>query len=556
MQEPPDRPQTKQCKSPNCARAGEDLPLDEFYKAEFGTGRRAQCKACVKAVINAARGRRRQKAGAQADHPTAAPTAAPTAWPSVAAFDAEDDVSDLDPREVERRQREADKETEYFEARDRRRNSDFNAMHPADFADEFATGVANDDSPAAKALSAKASREKRQEFNEQMGEFAQDLRDATVKSSMDGSAISDNIPARHAPYVTMLAEQERRFGNRRWARSISIAEAHEQLSRQQMIHVAETCFRDKIEPAGYARFPRPDAPTKRTACVLLSDIHLGSELDSLDEPVTYRATEEARRLEYVLRQFVDYKSQYREHTTALVILNGDIIEGNLQHDLRAGSPLAEQKAIFWEYFVRFIAHVAECYPSVHVECQPGNHGRDKLRHPGRATSSKWDGHEWTMYYALKMMCSGLKNVTWSIPFRQIGIVDLYGSKLGVTHADTELKLGDPDTKSKDNAAALDKVNSTRIYGVELDAWVFGHYHKGRYQPRSPRVLWNPALVPPNGHARTSGYIGEPCGQWIWEAVEGYPIGDVRLVEVGLAQDRDERLGTLIKPFRFSMLEAA
>jgi hypothetical protein len=155
-----------------------------------------------------------------------------------------------------------------------------------------------------------------------------------------------------------------------------------------------------------------------------------------------------------------------------------------------------------------------------------------------------------------MMCSGLRNVTWSIPFRAVSIIDLYGAKLGATHADTELKLGDPDTKAKENAAALDKVNATRLYGVDFAAWVFGHYHKARYQARNPRQLWNSALVPPNGHARTSGYVGEACGQWMWEAVPGYPVGDTRFIEVDRAQDTDERLGTLLPPFRFSMLDEA
>lgn len=436
--------------------------------------------------------------------------------------------------------------------RQRRRESDFDAMKPLDFDNEYNTSVSNDNGANAKKTSARAASEKRQEFNASMGAFATDLRDAAVRASQDASPVVSHMPAARASYVKDLAEQERRYGNRRWARSISIAEAHEQMSREQMIYVAETYFRDKVEPVGYARFVKPAATAKRTACLLLSDLHLGSDLDALDEPVAFGAIQEARRLEFILREFIDFKPQYRDKTTALVIINGDIIEGMLLHDMRSGAPLAEQKTIFWKLFLPFISLIAAQYPSVHIECQPGNHGRDKLRHPGRATTSKWDSHEFSMYVALKMMCAGLKNVTWSIPFRAVSIVDLHGAKLGVTHADTELKLGDPDTKSRENAASLDKVNATRIYGVEFDGWVFGHYHKARYQPRTPKVLWNAALVPPNGHARTSGYIDEPQGQFIWESVEGHIFGDVRFLEVGRAQDEDERLGKLIEPFRFSM----
>jgi hypothetical protein len=34
-------------------------------------------------------------------------------------------------------------------------------------------------------------------------------------------------------------------------------------------------------------------------------------------------------------------------------------------------------------------------------------------------------------------------------------------------------------------------------------------------------------------------------------VEGYPIGDARFIEVGPAQDKDEKLGKIIEPFRFT-----
>lgn len=537
MTAPSTPPSTKRCTGP----CGRDLPLDEeHFRRRTGAGEsgwRSKCKECS----NAERSERRGKTKA----PSAAAVPPRERWACLKAFDAEA----VEEKTDERAEREA-------AAREARRNSDFDALKPEDFAKEFDTSVANDRTETVRdrAERSRAAQEKRQEFNRRMGEFASDLRDAAETTAQDGGTIGEHLPARHAEYIAALAEQERRFGNRRWARSIAIAEAHEQLSREAMIHVAETYFHDKVEPTGYARFPRPDKPMKRTACVLLSDIHLGSELDSLDEPVSYRAIEEARRIEFILRQFIEFKPQYRDNTSALIILNGDLIEGNLMHDLRAGSPLAEQKAIFWHIFVIFIAQVAAHYRSVHVECQPGNHGRDKLRHPGRATSSKWDGHEWTMMYALKMMCAGLRNVTWSIPFRAVSIINLHGSIIGATHADTELKLGDPDTKSKDNAAALDKVNSTRIYGVEFDGWTFGHYHKPRYQPRRPKVLWNAALVPPNGHARGAGYIDEPCGQWVWEAVEGHPFGDARFIEVGESQDHDEQLGKIITPFRFSMFK--
>ena len=197
-----------------------------------------------------------------------------------------------------------------------------------------------------------------------------------------------------------------------------------------------------------------------------------------------------------------------------------------------------------------VAHTAAQFPSVRVICQPGNHGRDKVRHPGRATARKWDGHETELYLGLREMSSALANVTWQIDFRAASIVNVHGSTVGATHGDTEIKLGNPDTMSTRNAQALDRINSTLVYGRRVDVWLLGHYHMPRWQPRSPGALWNGALIPPNGYARGEGYVGEPQGQWLWESVEGHPVGDLRFVRVGPEQDNDASLGSMIHPFRF------
>lgn len=516
--------------SKTCTRCGLSKPLQEFgIDRATPTGYTARCKKCRSEIESARQKKAREDFAAQEQREADVPPK----WPNVEAFDRDED---LEVAKQERAQR--------------RRESEFQALTVDDF--DVGLGgdprVSHDAGDANRPARARAAADKRQEYNEAMGRFATDLREsASTAHERDGQI---DLPPHHAAYIDLLAEQEKRHQNRRWARSIAIAEAHEEMSRRAMRYIAERYFADRIEPTGYARI-RPDRTSRRTVTLLLSDLHLGSELDSLDEPMPFRAIEEARRLEYLLRQFVDYKPQYRDRTDALLILNGDLIEGQLLHDLRAGAPLAEQKAIFWSYFREFIGQVAAAYPRVRVECQPGNHGRDKVRHPGRATSRKWDGHEWEMYIALREMCRGLQNVEWSIPFRAVSIIDVHGSKLGVTHADTEIKLGDPDTRFAENARILGEINSTLIYGVTFDAWLFGHYHKPRYQPRNPKAIWNGALVPPNGHARSSGYVGEPQGQFMFESVEGHCVGDLRFIEVGRAQDTDERLGTIIKPFRFS-----
>lgn len=426
------------------------------------------------------------------------------------------------------------------EARKERIESDFARLRPED----FDVSVANDGK-----LDKRYTQEKRQEYSRAMGDYANSLRGAALNSSHGGDMLGD-MPPESAEYIVKLSEQERRFINRKEARAISLADAQEVLALRRFKRAAHEYLHDRITPTGYA-LRQSRKKRNRTVCLLLSDLHLGADLSPLDEPVPYRSLQESRRLEYVLRETLDYKPQHRERSELLLLLNGDMVEGQLMHDFRGGLALTEQKVIFWRYFRNFIGYCAQQFPHVRVVCQPGNHGRDKVRHPGRATSRKWDGHEWEMYWALSEMAAGLKNVTWQLDFRAVSVVDLYGSKLGLTHGDTEVKLGDPDKKAKDNKHAFDQINSTMVYGCRFDAWAIGHFHSPRYQPRDPRVIYNGALVPPNGYARTSGYLGEPCGQFLWESVEGYPVGDVRFLEVGERQDQDEKLGTLIEPFRFS-----
>lgn len=427
--------------------------------------------------------------------------------------------------------------------------SDTAPLRPEDFDAEYDTSVAND--PGSRGLSAAFIKEKRQAFSRQMGQHAHHVRAAAAAEQTGRGDLVDSMPAEAGTYVGQLAEQEARFGRRRLARSISLFAAGEEQARRLWVRACQQYLTGRVVPTGYAAKPSR-APIKRSVCLLLSDLHLGADLKAAENPMPFRAIEEARRLEYILRQCMDYKPQYRRDSELVLLLNGDLIEGLLMHDFRDGAPLTEQKVIFQRHMERFVGECARAYPRVRVFCQPGNHGRDKVRHPGRATSSKWDGHEWALMYALSRACSSLKNVTWDLPFRAICKVDLHGSYLGLTHSDTEVAIGAPDRKARDNAQILAEINSTRLYGVEFAAWAFGHYHTGRYLPRKIREIHNAALVPPNGHARGAGYVGESCGQFMWEAVPGFPVGDVRFIEVGRTQDTDERLGSIIEPFRFDL----
>jgi hypothetical protein len=495
-----------------CKTCGTDKPLEAYgVDADKPGGRRASCREC------------RRKARQRAANAPASPDPAvdaPTGTSKAAAA---------------------------LNASKARLESDFDALQPID----FAVGALNDGN-----VDPKAAAEKRQEYSRDMGAFMQ----ALARSRATGEA----IPARFGAFLANLVEQARRYANRHTARSVSIAAELEALRLAQVAALCAEHLADKITPAGYATLrnpPRLDGDELPiTIGAVFSDWHLGSDLDDVDNPIPFGAVQEARRLESITRGVLDARAADRARSELVVLLNGDLIEGRLLHDLRSGAPLAEQAVIFWRYARQMFALFARHFPRVRVFCQPGNHGRDKLRHPGRAHVSRYDGHEWLLYQGLADMCLGLPNVHFerepdgTLARKPISLVDVHGHTLAVAHGDAEIKLRDPDSGAKENARIFDRVNGGRrpLYGKRLDAFVGGHFHKGRFILGGVDLLFNPALIPPTPHARSEGYVGEPNGQAIFEAErgDGVAISRVKFERVDERTDHDERLGTLITPFRF------
>lgn len=387
---------------------------------------------------------------------------------------------------------------------------------------------------------------KQQEFTIEQGE----VKDLMREGSLDPSG------PRLASFVLNLAEDEQRFENRRLARSVSISVARDELSLRRFRAAAAEYLKDKIQPSGEALRPVTQRPLKRVVNVLLSDLHFGAELVATDNPSPYTATEESRRFGKIIGEVCDFKPQYRADSILNVYIDGDVIEGYLLHDMRDGAPLTEQVVAFWKYLGAALQAWSAAYPRVVVHCQPGNHGRNRLRHPGRATSSKWDGFETQAAIGLSMMCTGLPNVSFMgcgfehrMPVNSVVLPG--GVMLLQSHGDTEPKIGDPDTKAAQNFSELANVNATLRYGHSYGVFVFGHFHKARIQRcLGFTAIFNAALVPSNGHARASGYARESCGQWLWESVPEHPVGDMRFLDVGPSEDRDASLNRLCPPFRF------
>lgn len=352
------------------------------------------------------------------------------------------------------------------------------------------------------------------------------------------------------------ALEEMGRGEQQTARSISLTSARQQLFLEQFKEMAGEVFKGKLAPSGYA-LKLKKRRTKRLLNMLLSDLHIGARLEANQHPYPFGPEEESRRLAHVVMNAIEYKTDHRDDTELNLYLAGDVIEGLLMHELRSGAPLVEQAVAFMRHIVQALLLLSAHFPKVHVYCQTGNHGRNKLIHNARATHNKFDSHEGILYHAIKvaMEVGRIQNVDVQVPFTPYCAVPLFNHWAMVTHGDMgPVNFGNPGKNIDVGRITADiaKINANLTYeGHHYSVVAGGHVHTGAhiFLPGT-RVIINPALIPPNWNALALGYVGNACGQWLWESVADHPVGDMRLIEVGPAQDKDERLDKYIAPFSF------
>lgn len=296
---------------------------------------------------------------------------------------------------------------------------------------------------------------------------------------------------------------------------------------------------------GYAARKPHGNSTRRIVNLLLSDLHFGADLNAQELLSGYGAIEESRRLAAVIAQTCHYKTQHRDQTRLNVLLNGDIIEGLLGHDDRSAAPLAEQYARAVWLLVQAIGRLAEHFGDVHVYCASGNHGRILQRHPDRATTGKWDSFESMIYIGVREALRHLPNVKWTIPQTAWTDVPLFDRWLFQTHGDTLLSKN-PAVSTFEGELA--KINASRRHHKYYDVFAIGHWHLGRcIEMKAGRLFVNGALVPANQHAQAIG-ADSLCGQWLWESVEAYPVGDRRFLEVDERDDARSDFDAFITPW--------
>lgn len=301
---------------------------------------------------------------------------------------------------------------------------------------------------------------------------------------------------------------------------------------------------------GYAKRKSAPANVSRILTSMWSDQHYGSDLDRREHLRAYSNVEEARATAKVLKNILDYKLDKRDQTALDLDFLGDEFAGLLGHDDHAVAPLTFQVLRGSHLISQVVAQAAAAFPTVRVTKKPGNHGRNLLRHKGRADNAKWDNFETIMFELVRGMCRNLPNVTWRNSRRAWTINKVFGWSKFLTHGDTE---GNFKPGSSSFEKWVSSINASPYYGGRIDVIEMGHWHSGQqFSVNHTEVFVNPALIPPDGHSASGNYL-TACGQFIFESTERYPVGDIRKVRVNPEDYQDASLDGLISPWTEDMV---
>lgn len=298
--------------------------------------------------------------------------------------------------------------------------------------------------------------------------------------------------------------------------------------------------------------PKSKQKISRAVNAILSDLHIGSDIKKAETgQLDFGRVEEARRLAKITEEIVNYKPQYRAETELNLFLLGDNIQNQL-HDPRDGAPGAEQIARCTYLLYQSIAHLSQNYPQVNIYCSSGNHGRLTSRHKTRAVNQKWDSIETTIYYSLKLIFDKQKNVKFNIPLTPFVVANVLGKKMFATHGDTVLKPGYPNKAIKVGSLEeqINKINATLPDTQEYSVFMVGHVHVGSitHLANGSVMITNGCMVPSDEFAVSIGLLENTCGQYIFESVPGYPVGDCRFIKITNEDDKNSKLDNIIKPF--------
>lgn len=220
-----------------------------------------------------------------------------------------------------------------------------------------------------------------------------------------------------------------------------------------------------------------------TAFVMLSDLHLDEVVkpEEVSGMNAYSREIALARLQRIADGTVRLGHELMggfKFDGIVVALGGDLVSGNL-HDLgefnESHSVIATVD--YWvDHLAAFLVTMADAYGAVHVVSVVGNHGRTtrKPRTKGRVE----DNFDWLIARLLERHFRDDKRFTWNIPLAADAYVDVYDTKLLITHGD-QARGGSGISGILTPLALLDhrKRKRNASFGMGHDHMILGHFHQ-------------------------------------------------------------------------------
>lgn len=304
----------------------------------------------------------------------------------------------------------------------------------------------------------------------------------------------------------------------------------------------------KVEPY---KPKNKNAKIERHVNLVLSDLHIGSDINPKETGHSFSKAEEARCLAGIVKNVCDYKRDHRDDTELNVMILGDIIENEL-HDRTSADLIHIQVCRAMYLLSQAITQFSANFRKVNVYFSVGNHGRDTAVHKGRASALKFNATETDIYFALRLAGQYLKNVHFHQPLTPWVEFKSFGHRYYATHGDTHLNPGNVgsklDVKSIEQQA--DKINASLRDRDEYKVFICGHVHVPLQTMlnNGAFLIVNGALTPPNTFAQSLNIMENPQTQVMWESTEKNAVGDFRIIIVNQCALKPE-LEQIIKPFK-------
>jgi hypothetical protein len=303
----------------------------------------------------------------------------------------------------------------------------------------------------------------------------------------------------------------------------------------------------KVMPYKFGR----NIKTQRALAVVVSDLHIGHDVDPEETNHSYGVIEESRVVAHVVRTACEYKRQHRDETELHLFLLGDMIENKL-HGASSADLLHLQTCRAMWLLSQMIGQFAQNFKKVHVYCVTGNHDRDTSIHPKRAIHQKYNSIGTTIYYGVHMSVRNLENVVWHQPKTPWIDTTILGHRVYGTHGDTNFCIGNVGKSINTSTieSRMNKINASLRDRDEYEVFLTAHVHTGLFLllNNGCNLVVNGGGLPPDAFVTSMDIMETPQCQALFEITPEYAVGDRRFIDM-TGVFKDTSLDKIIVPFK-------